>query len=245
MAEPLYRVLYQKMFERVSSGEYTRGSVLPSEPKLAEEFDVSLITVRRAIHELVLDGLVENRQGIGNFVRDADRDVVAVGMSTFTVDVAAGRLRLVRTLMEDSLVPAPISVAEKLGVQAGSMVRHLVRLDCEGGSPLSVDEVYIPPALASAITPDVAASPLFLQLWQQRSGTEIASTNYVISVEPASERDLRLLQIEPSVVLLVTGELFIDQSGRPVLWIETRYRGDRCRLTGSAVLVRETNGDKA
>ncbi|MCL5105614.1 MAG: GntR family transcriptional regulator [Armatimonadetes bacterium] len=241
MGDPLYRIIYQKLLDRIGSGEYTRGSALPSEPKLAEEFEVSLITVRRAIHELVLDGLVESRQGIGHFVRDAERNSVVVGMSSFTCDVAAGRLRLVRTLMEDNLIPIPRDVAERLDVQTGSMLRHFVRLDCEGGTPLSVDEAFVPPALASEITPEIAASPLFLKLWQEKSGIDMASSEYEISVRTASEQDQRILGIDQNTVLLVTGELVKDGNGRPVLWVETRYRGDRCRLSGSVMLI--PNGD--
>lgn len=236
---PLYREVYEALKSRIQSGEYELGAALPSEPKLRDEFNVSTITVRRAIHELSLDGLVEPRQGVGNIVRNASESIVVVGMSSFTSDVARGRLRLVRTLLIDNMLPAGAEIADKLNVQGGSLLRHLVRLDCEGNVPLSVDEVFIPPALASSVTSEIAASPMFMHLWQETSGLELVRTQYDIWTEMPSQDDIKYLQVTPDCPTLVTGELVFDSSSSPCAWIVSRYRGDRGRLTGYVMLVQK------
>ena len=109
---PLYRPVHRELRERIVSGAYPPGGGLPSERRLIEDFKVSLITVRRALDELVLDGLIERRQGVGSFVRDQARDVV-VGMSSFTTDVLSGRLRLVRVILKDALVPAAPDISQR------------------------------------------------------------------------------------------------------------------------------------
>jgi GntR family transcriptional regulator len=229
--------IYTTLRERIIAGEFKPGDTLPSEPKLNEEFGVSTITVRRAIHELVLEGLVESRQGVGNIVREASASSVVVGMSSFTTDVAIGRIRLVRTLLADDMVPAPIDVAECLRVQPGSMLRRFVRLDCEGNSPLSTDEVFVPPVFASSITTEIAGSPTFMHLWQKASGLELVRTQYDIWAEKATEDDQRLLQIEPDSPVLATGELIYDSEDRTCAWIVSRYRSDRGRLSGTVMLM--------
>jgi GntR family transcriptional regulator len=235
----LYHQVYEKLSERITSGVYPRGTPLPSENKLRGEFGVSQITIRRAIHELALDGLVVTRQGVGSFVREKARDGVVIGLSNFTSSVAAGRLRLVRTLLTDETIPASVKVADRLGVQRGSMVRHLVRLDMEGRAPVSIDEVFVPPALARRVDAKMAASPLFMHLWQQRTGMKLIRTQYEIAVEKAGRNDQGLLQIGPEVPLLVTGELVLDSAERVAMWIVTRYRADRCRLSGSVLLIQK------
>lgn len=236
MEKPLYRQVYDQLRQRIFSGAYRRGAALPSEPRLCDEFGVSRITIRRAMHELALDGLIEQRQGLGSFVRSMPQNV-EIGLSSFTSDVAAGTLRLVRTLLTDETIPASEHVAAKLGVQPGSMVRHLVRLDDEGGAPLSVDEAFIPPAFAAAITAEVAGSPLFMHLWQIASHIHLTHTFYEIAVRMPDPIDCELLQIAPEVPLLVTGETLLDARNRPIGWILTRYRGDRCHLAGTVKLV--------
>lgn len=234
---PLYRGIYEALKERIRSGVYKIGAALPSEPKLREEFNVSTITIRRAIHELSLDGLVEPRQGVGNIVRDAGDSSVVVGMSSFTSDVANGRLRLVRTLLMDDLVQATTETAGKLAVQPGSMLRRFVRLDCEGGAPLSTDEAFIPPACASKITSDIAASPVFMHLWQEASAMELTHTQYEIWTEAANADDHRLMNVDAGTPILVTGELIFTSDDKPVAYIVSRYRGDRGRLAAKVTLV--------
>lgn len=236
---PLYQGIYDTLKSRIQSGFYEVGASLPSEPRLREEFGVSTITIRRAIHELSLDGLVEPRQGVGNIVRDPFQSEVVVGMSSFTSDVANGRLRLVRTLLVDDMVQAAGDVARKLGVQPGSLLRHLVRIDCEGSGPLSIDEVFIPPAPASRITSDVAASPVFMHLWQEASGLALVHTDYEIWTELANSEDCNLLKIDAGSPVLVTGELVFDSNDKPAAWIVSRYRGDRGRLSGKVTLVQK------
>lgn len=238
MNVPLYQKILEELCRRISGGVYPLGSMLPPEPKLCEEFGVSKITVRRALQELELDGLIERRQGLGNVVKEPSESIT-IGLTNFTTQVATGRLRLVRTLLEDNLVQASEAVAQRLGVQTGSLLRHLVRLDSEGGLPLSLDEAFIPPALASGITHIIAASPTFMHGWQQAAGISLAKTHYEISVELATPSDQQQLHISPTTPVLVTGELVFDAQERPSLWIITRYRGDRCQLSGIVTLQKQ------
>jgi DNA-binding GntR family transcriptional regulator len=233
---PLYQHVYEQLKDRIEAGVYTRGGLLPSETQLRKEFSVSLITVRRALHELGLDGLVDSRQGIGNFVRERPRDGVIIGLSNFTSAVASGRLRIVRTLLADEMVPASGPIAAKLGVQPGSIVRHLMRLDSEGGAPLSVDKVYMPPALAQVVDGTMAASPLFAHLWQLKTHRSLIHTHYEITVNMPSMEEQQQLQIDSMVPVLVATETVMDSAEKPVMVVVTRYRGDRCQLSGTVHL---------
>ena len=237
MAELLYRNVYHMIKNRISSGEYSAGTLIPSEAKLKREFNVSTITIRRAIQELVLDGLIERRQGIGSFVRDTSKKMEIVGLSSFTTDVASGRLRIVRTLLVDDMIPAQEVIAEKLRVQPDSMLRHLVRSDTIGGSPFSLDEAFIPPALAEKINHEIAASPLFMHLWQETAGLNFVYTHYDIRAGKAGQREQEIMGIEPLSPLLITGELVFDVKEIPSLWIVTKYHPDRCRLSGTVKLL--------
>lgn len=240
MSAALYKKVYSELRDEIASGKYSPGEAIPSERKLGQAFGVSQITIRRAVNDLVLDGLIQKRQGIGNIVRKAVPDV-QVEMSSFTSDVVDGRLRLVRTLLSDELAPVSSEIADKLGVPIGSMLRQLVRLDTEGGLPFSIDKVFIKPSLANHITPEIAASAAFLHLWQLVSKIQLVTTDYQISVQLPDAQDQELLHISPDFPLLVTGELVHDKEHQPCAWIESRYRSDRCRLTGRAYLVqRET-----
>lgn len=239
MSNLLYYTVYSEIKRRIYSGEYPVGTLIPSEAKLKKEFEVSTITIRRAIQELVLDSLVEPRQGIGSIVLDTSKKMEVVGLSCFTTDVSTGRLRIVRTLLVDDMIPAQTDIAEKLRVQPGSMLRHLVRLDTIGGSPFSIDEAFIPPALAEKINYAIAASPLFMHLWQEASGLNFIYTHYDIWAGQAEQKEQEILCIEPLSPLLITGELVFNVNKIPSLWIVTKYPSDRCQLSGTVKLFQK------
>ena len=64
----LHRQLYVLLKEQIMSGHYQSGDLLPTQEALCRQFSISRITVRRALNDLVEDGLVHNRQGVGAFV---------------------------------------------------------------------------------------------------------------------------------------------------------------------------------
>lgn len=239
MSKLLYQTIYDDLKARITSGFYPMGSIIPSEAQFKKEFGVSTITIRRAVQELVLDGLVEKRQGVGSFVCNRPHETEAVGLSSFTTDVASGRLRIVRTLLADTMISAPIEIAGKLGVQPESLLRRLIRLDITGGEPFSIDRAYIPPDLAVNITHEIAASPLFMHRWQEAAGLQFVKTEYDISVQAAGEYEQTMLKVEVSSPLLVAGELVFDSTERPVLWIESMYNAERCRLNGTVKLIQK------
>lgn len=239
---PLYRQVYDQIRQRIGSSVYERGAALPSEIRLSQEFSVSQITVRRALHELELDGLVDRRQGIGNIVRDTSRSVM-IGLSSFTSDVVEGRLRLVRTLLTDEMLPASDEVAAKLDIQPGAIVRHLSRLDSEGDVPISVDDVYTPAALAAMITDEMAASPMFLHLWQTASAITARSTDYELAAELPAKGVQNQLKMSADSPILFSAEVVRDEAGRALHYIISRYRGDRVRLSSSAQLLQHMTAD--
>ena len=72
---PKYYQVYLAIKEKVDSGEYLPGTAIPSERQMVDLFGVSRITVVKAIDLLVQEGLIDRRQGIGNFVRGSNIDL--------------------------------------------------------------------------------------------------------------------------------------------------------------------------
>ena len=66
---PRYEQLYRHLLAAITSGEMAAQSQLPPERELAEIAEVSRVTVRKAVAQLVEDSLLEQRRGAGTFVR--------------------------------------------------------------------------------------------------------------------------------------------------------------------------------
>ena len=74
-AVPLYEQLKLSLSKKIEEHVLQEGERLPSEAELCAEFDVSRITVRRAVDELVEEGVLERRQGKGTFVASSRMSV--------------------------------------------------------------------------------------------------------------------------------------------------------------------------
>jgi DNA-binding LacI/PurR family transcriptional regulator len=74
--QPLYRRIQQVMRERIAQGDWTVGHPLPSRVHLCEEFGTTRVTLDKAIHELVREGLLRSAKGSGTFVAGEDRSAL-------------------------------------------------------------------------------------------------------------------------------------------------------------------------
>lgn len=67
---PLFEQVKEDISEKIKSGEYIAGHKIPTESELIEKYDVSRITIRRAIEELCKEGVLIKKQGKGTFVQE-------------------------------------------------------------------------------------------------------------------------------------------------------------------------------
>ena len=74
--EPIYEQIKNQIRSAIMSGELMAGEALPSLRKLAKELRVSVLTVTRAYNELADEGLVENVQGKGTFVKAHGNELI-------------------------------------------------------------------------------------------------------------------------------------------------------------------------
>ncbi|NGN69978.1 GntR family transcriptional regulator [Streptomyces sp. A7024] len=69
---PKYRQVAERLRQEIADGTWAAGAQLPVERDLADSLSVSINTLRRAVTQLVADGVVQRRQGAGTFVRPSD-----------------------------------------------------------------------------------------------------------------------------------------------------------------------------
>jgi 5-formyltetrahydrofolate cyclo-ligase len=72
---PAYYQIAQDLRQRIAGGEWSAGGKLPSEPQLAQQYDVSRMTMRQAFKELAKEGVVVRRRGAGTFVSRGFMDI--------------------------------------------------------------------------------------------------------------------------------------------------------------------------
>ncbi len=102
-----WRLVLEHIERDLLEGRLGPGDRLPSERDLATEFDVSRLTVRRALDRLEHDGLVYRVQGAGTFVA-APRIAKSVELTSFSEDMRARGLEPGSSVLVTETIPAGI-----------------------------------------------------------------------------------------------------------------------------------------
>jgi GntR family transcriptional regulator len=216
--------------QQIHADAYPGG--LPPETELAAEFSVSRNTIREALGILKTEGLIDRGPKVGTHVAqrkyDHGLDSLLGLKETFKNQ---GQVRnQVRAAMQ---VPAPPSVAHRLGLRAGEHAVFIERLRYLGNLPLSLDLTYLVPDLGNQILGHPLEDHDLFGLIEQVSGQRLGSASLALEAIPADAHSAAALQVPNGAPLLMLERLTSLDDGRPVDLEYIRMRGDRITMRGS------------
>jgi GntR family transcriptional regulator len=146
--QPKYLRIHSSLRERITSGQWPPGSPLPSQRELADEFGVSIMTLRQALQLLTDEGLIQTRHGSGTFAT-AHYAYDLGHLRSFADDLIAQGAEITTRLLAAEAVTPPADIAARLG--APGDVLRLRRLRLSGDRPLIVQTSYLPATLTHVV----------------------------------------------------------------------------------------------
>lgn len=224
----LYRTVSQTLRERVAGGVYEPGSRIPSVDELALEFGVSSITIRRAIRDLSLEGLLLGRQGLGVFVatkRRIVRSLTADHIAPIEEDVKRAGLDPGIRELDMTLVAADGEPALRALASTGRAFYRLERVLLADGEPVGLDTVWLPRRLGDRLKADLREH--FIMPLLDAHGVAIDHVDYRFEAATATETQAGLLDVVTGFPLLVIRFTPIGVDGVPVMAGRTTTRADR------------------
>lgn len=234
------RRVYLLLRDEMSSGALRPGKTLPGEQRLAEQFGVSRVTVRRALDALDADGLIDRRAGSGTTVRSReDAPIgVAVDFATLLPQLVDMGQRTSARLMSFSYCEPPQPVAEAMKLGPDVRVQAAVRIRLMDKQPFSHLTTYVPEKIAANYTEaDLATTPLFRLL--ERSGVQVSDAHQSVTATLASPDVAEALGVSVGSALLSLRRVVRDTQGRGVEYLSALYRPDLFRLEMSMARVGE------
>jgi GntR family transcriptional regulator len=227
---PLYSHVEAVLASEINDGNLKVGDQLPTEDSLIERFEVSRITVRRAIQNLVSRGLVEIRRGKGTFVAAPKITQDLTELSGFVEDMhAVGRKPTARVIGKD-IVTADTTVAGQLGLTKGERVVRIRRVRLADGIPLSFDETYLPLELGKKIiTNNLKTEPIF-SLLERKYDVPLIEAEYKLEAVVAEAEVAAALRVKQGSPIFRIERTSYSTGGRPVDYEKLYYRGDLVRF---------------
>jgi GntR family transcriptional regulator len=226
MATPRYHQVYVTLRTWVRDGTYKPGDQIPTEPQLCQLFDVSRITVRKAIDHLAREGWLVRQQGRGTFVQlSASRTAASLDLEEVRNQVASfAAVTDVQDLQVLDLEPDEETRAA-LGIEHGGLVQRATHVRTHQGVPLGLITTYVPLDIARKVTlEEMAEQPMFELLG--KVGVRVAHADQYIGATLASVKAARALEIELGAPLLRITRTVFDERERPVERVVALYRAD-------------------
>lgn len=228
-----YHQIYLVLREQLQEGRFADG--MPAEMLLAEQFGVGRVTVRRALEQLVREGLIVRVAGRGTFPTAPSAPEAAAALrgqvrptrlAGLMENIVSASLTTTVKVLDWRVVHAPAPVAEWLQLPAGSKVGKAVRRRSSREGPLSYIVTWVPEHLARGINRrNLAATPI-LQLLED-AGVELGRATQTISARQADAVVAGELGVAIGTALLSVRRLVRDSQDRPVQLLEGLYRPDR------------------
>lgn len=224
-ASPLYRQLTDRLRRDITAGVYPVHSRIPSEQELCQTYGVSRVTVRKALGELTMDGLLTRHQGKGTFVSipRIRRDLRSVNSFHDTCRMTGCTPG--SNVIHAILAPATDEDRMQLSLpDTAQQVVEIIRLRLADNVPVMLEINHFPPEYQWLLQEELNGS---LYALLQSHGVEVTQATHDISLLHAAPAQARTLGVSVGDALLSLHEIIFDQHGLPIHTSQQYIRGDR------------------
>ncbi|GAB2027815.1 GntR family transcriptional regulator [Lactovum odontotermitis] len=140
---PLYLEIYKNLESNIIAKKYKVGSILPSEAALQKKYNVSKITVRRALQDLERAGYIKIKKGKGSVVLANPQNLALVGLTSFSQEMIKSGKHPSSVILVFEEIAAPTDISEALQLEPGEVIYHLKRLRLKNGRIIGLNDQYI------------------------------------------------------------------------------------------------------
>ncbi|PCI44220.1 MAG: GntR family transcriptional regulator [Alphaproteobacteria bacterium] len=227
---PLYHQLYVLIREKIFSGVYANGTLIPTEKALEKMFDVSRITVKRALDELAKESLVARQRGRGTTVTFNNPVSHSSGnMAGLIEDMQNIAKETTVTILEFDYIKAPPQAVDALKLDPAAIVQKAIRIRHKDQMPFSYVVTYLPEEIGQTFKyEELEAHPILALI--ERSGIAISRARQTITAALADSVTAPALRVNMGSPLIKVTRIVYDTKDKPVEYITIFYRPDHYQL---------------
>ncbi len=228
--QPKYLRIYHDLAARIASRDWPPETPLPPQRELADEYGVTIMTLRQALQLLAHDGLIETRHGSGTYVAPPRYAYHLGNLRSFAQDLASQGARVTTRVLAADVVTAPAAIAARLdcGTEA-FLVRRLRLVD---GRPLVWQASYLPARLANRLDPaDLENRPLYSILADQ--GVHVGRVSETIRPTTLQPADADVLNRAAGSSALFSHRTSYTTDDEPVIDDHALLPGDSVSITAN------------
>lgn len=227
---PLYIQIRRTLREEITENILVPGQKLPSEDELAARFGVSRMTVRQGIADLIDEGLLYRRHGVGTFVALPHLDRDHTRLTSYLESARLEGLEVAVQVLSAEVLPSRRKVALELKLEEGELVIRVKTLRFISGVPVTLHDAYVPYKLFPQLLQEDLKNK---HLWDifESYGYRVKRAVQRLEAREADEECAEQLDVEEGFPILYKERTVHLDDGTPVEFTYCYNRGDRYRLT--------------
>lgn len=203
------------------------GDRLPTEAEFATEFQVSRVTIRQVLRGLAQDRIIERRPRLGTSLLQVPSLPADNRLSGPIEEFTALEVKTETRLAGHGVIAAPIDVAAALKLAPHASSYEIRRVRMFEGLPLLLLEAYFPVDVGRQVAGRNLRGGLMIPTLREMLDPEIREEYQQIDAISATTEMGDLLKTEKNAPVLCVKRLFVDSSGRPLVFFKTNFRADR------------------
>ena len=223
---PIYRQIQSQLKRLILDGQLNPHDMLPSENELAQRYQVSVMTVRQAMNELVGEGLIYRERGRGTFVARQPIVQTLRRFESFSEHIAARGLIPSAQILVCEYVAAPQEAALALELQPADQVLRIKRLRLADNRPVGIHDSYLRGVHFNRRTLDEYGS---LYALLEAQGLVLGEQEEILEAVAADADASKSLNVPSGSPLLQVSSTARLESGQPIEFVKALYRTDHYR----------------
>ena len=221
-----YEQIQQYILTEINDGRLRAMNLIASEKALGEKFQVSRMTVRKAIDNLVALGILFRVQGKGTFVSSLRRIKEFNRFKSFSEQATEAGLLVSTIVINFNEIFPDAAIASVMNLETKEKVYRIDRVRMADGIPLAYEESYFLFSVLGTIKPEVANGSIFKYL-EEVKHVKIGYANQDFDAVSADNKLAIMLNVPLNTPLLRQTCIGHTQSDLIFEYTRTYYRCDR------------------
>ncbi len=229
--KPLYTRIQEYIAELILSGKLKPESKIQSEREFSEDLGVSRMTVRKALTELVNEGLLERKHGSGTYVSKPKITYESMELVNYVQAMQKRNIATATQLLEFSEMVASRRLSEILEIEIGAPIYHVVLLRFANRVPVILERGFFPllyyPKMEEWDLEKTSIIDLITSLYSIKLGKISQSVEAVAATDQLAQQ-LRIEEGDP--LLMLSRTIFSRDAEKPIVFSQDFLRNDYARI---------------
>lgn len=229
-----YVLIYQEMIQKIEKETFKANEFLPSENELAEQYQTSRETIRKALNLLAQNGYIQKIRGKGSTVIERNKfDFPVSGLVSFKELADKMGEKPVTTVHQCAKISASDFIQKQLKLEDNQEVWEIIRTRSFSEQRVILDKDYLAAKIVQHISRDIAETSIYDYL-ENKLGLIISFAKKEIVVEEPTAEDRELLDLEGfHNIVVIKNYVYLDDATL-FQYTESRHRPDKFRFVDFA-----------